>query len=69
MINGTGKNLENANEYVKTEKTKAVQMETDFYIHSLDGIMRGKKGDYLCEVLGDRYVVKKHLFEKIYKKS
>ena len=46
---------------------KVKQMNKDFSVESLEGIMSGKKGDYLAiGVDGEKYVIRKNIFEKTY---
>ncbi|MBO8161090.1 MAG: hypothetical protein H0Z24_05590 [Thermosipho sp. (in: Bacteria)] len=46
---------------------KAIQMQTDFTVKTLEGTMIGKKGDYLiCGVKGELYVCNKEIFEETY---
>ena len=56
-------------EYQKTEPTKAVQMEEDFEVETLEGTMQGHEDDYLAQgPEGERYPIKKTVFDKTYKK-
>lgn len=42
-------------------------MTKDFVIDTLEGTMRGHKGDYLCEGEdGEQWPIKKEIFEKTY---
>lgn len=51
----------------KPIKVKAVQMEQAFEVDTLEGIMKGEKGDYLMiGVSGEMYPCKKEIFEKTY---
>ncbi len=44
---------------------KVKQMNKDFSVESLEGIMSGKKGDYLAiGVDGEKYVIKKTYLRK-----
>lgn len=46
---------------------RAVQMHDDFKVTTLEGVVCGKAGDYLViGVEGERYPVKKEIFEKTY---
>jgi len=56
-------------EYRKTEPIKAVQMDEDFEVETLEGTMKGKKGDWLAEgVEGERWPIDKAIFDKTYEK-
>ena len=62
--------IEGFDEYQKVEPTKAVQMDEAFEVETLEGTMKGQKGDYLAEgVDGERWPVKKSIFEKTHKKK
>ena len=51
----------------KPIKVKAVQMEQSFEVETLEGIMKGEKGDYLMIGASDElYPCKKEIFEKTY---
>ena len=46
---------------------KVVQMESEFTVDTLEGLMTGKPGDYLATgVDGEQYPVDKDIFEKTY---
>ena len=54
-------------EYRKTATVKAIQLELEFSVNTLEGVLTGKLGDYLCEGIdGERWPVKKKIFEKTY---
>jgi|LGVF01.1.fsa_nt_gb hypothetical protein len=54
-------------EYRKTATVQAIQLELEFAVNTLEGIMTGQPGDYLCEGIdGERWAVKKEIFEKTY---
>ncbi len=45
----------------------AIEMKEDFFVDTLEGSMRARKGDYLMiGVEGEKYPVKKEIFEKTY---
>lgn len=49
---------------------KAIQMDCDFVVHTLEGLMKGKKGDFLIEGLkGECYPCDKEIFYKKYSKK
>ncbi len=53
--------------YRKTAIVKAAQIHEDFTVHTLEGMMSGVAGDYVCEgVEGEHWPVKKEIFEKTY---
>lgn len=46
---------------------KCMKMEDEFVVDTLEGIMFGKKGDYLMEgIKGERYPCKAIIFELTY---
>lgn len=53
--------------YRKTSTVQAHQLPYDCSIETLEGIMKGKKGDYICTGIDDeQWVVRKDIFEKTY---
>ena len=45
----------------------ALEMDEDFEIQTLEGLMKGKKGDYLIRgAQGELYPIKKEIFETTY---
>ena len=45
----------------------AIQVQGDFTVNTLEGLMKGKHGDYLIVgIEGERYPCKKEIFEKTY---
>ncbi|GAG88575.1 unnamed protein product [marine sediment metagenome] len=51
----------------KPVKIKAVQMEEEFEVKTLEGVLRGKAGDYLLQgVKGELYPCDKGIFEETY---
>jgi len=49
--------------YIKTGIVKAIQMNEDFQVNTLEGTMKGKKGDYLLKgIYGELYPCKKDIF-------
>jgi len=49
--------------YTKKTFIKAIQMEEDFEVDTLEGTMRGKKGDYLLEgIAGELYPCRRDIF-------
>ncbi len=54
-------------EYHKTATVQAIQLELEFAVNTLEGVMTGQPGDYLCiGINGERWPVKKEIFEKTY---
>lgn len=54
----------------KPVKVEAVQMKDAFEVESMEGIMRGKPGDYLMRgVRGELYVCDRSVFNETYEKS
>jgi hypothetical protein len=48
----------------------AKQMDKDFEVETMEGTMKGKKGDYLIVgVEGERYPCNEEVFKKSYKES
>lgn len=42
-------------------------MNRDFVVRTLEGLMKGRTGDYLCEdTSGNRWPVKKEIFESTF---
>ena len=58
------------NLYVKKPiQIKAIQIDEDFSVETLEGTMIGRPGDYLAEgVDGELYVIKNEIFLKTYEK-
>ena len=57
----------NMKTYRKTATVDAVQLEMKFAVQTEEGVMRGNPGDYLCiGIDGERWPVKKEIFEKTY---
>ena len=53
--------------YRKIAYVEAVQSTSDFLVETLEGIMRGYAGDYLCRGIdGEYWPVKKEIFERTY---
>jgi hypothetical protein len=53
--------------YRKIAYVEAVQYPEDFLVETLEGIMRGYAGDYLCRgVDGEFWPVQKDIFERTY---
>lgn len=56
-------------EYRKTATVWAVKMSSDFDVDTLEGVMHGSAGDYLCQgPEGERWPVKGSIFDKTYEK-
>lgn len=54
--------------YQKTATITAVQMDLDFEVKTLEGLMKGHAGDYLATgIQGEQWPIKKDIFEKTYK--
>lgn len=63
----TDANISDANTYRKTATVKAQQLTFHFSVETNEGTMRGNAYDYLCEgIEGERWPVKKEIFEKTY---
>ena len=46
---------------------KFLKMDIAFEVKTLEGIMKGRKGDYLVKGnFGEVYVIRKHIFKKNY---
>lgn len=53
--------------YKKVTSIKAFQVQENFIVDTLEGVMRGVAGDYLCQgIEGEKWPVKKEIFEKTY---
>lgn len=53
--------------FLKTVPIKAVRMEKAFEVETLEGIMKGKAGDWLAEgIEGERWPIDAAIFEKTY---
>jgi hypothetical protein len=53
--------------YRKTALVKAVKMHHAFRVETLEGVMEGKKGDYLCKgPAGELWPVDAEIFEQTY---
>lgn len=53
--------------YRKISTVTAESLPYTFQIETLEGIMKGKKGDYrVTGVMGEQWVVRKDIFEKTY---
>lgn len=64
LISGT---LPEFKYYKKKTITKAGVMTEDFFVHTLEGVMSGHKGDYLCVgPKGEMYPCNKEIFEEMY---
>lgn len=51
----------------KPVKIKAVQMEKEFEVKTLEGVLKGKIGDYLLQgIKGELYPCDKEIFEETY---
>lgn len=54
-------------EYRKTALTRACKMDVEFEVKTLEGVMRGKAGDYLCVgPAGEAYPCDASIFEETY---
>lgn len=52
---------------IPTYRVRAKQMSRDFAVKTLEGVMKGHNGDYLCEDTdGNRWPVKKEIFERTF---
>jgi len=57
-------------EYRKVSTVWAVKMDREFEVHTLEGLMHGAVGDYLCKgPYGETYPVKGPIFESTYVKA
>jgi len=53
--------------YRKIAYVEATPMTDDFFVETLEGIMHGYPGDYLCRgIEGEFWPVKKEIFERTY---
>jgi len=51
----------------KPLEVEAKQMDRDFVVETLEGLMHGNRGDYLVKgIEGEYYPVKRQIFEKTY---
>jgi hypothetical protein len=51
----------------KAVTSRAVRMNLPFEVDTMEGLMRGKKGDYLmCGIEGEYYPCDREIFEKTY---
>lgn len=51
-------------------KVKVVQMEKEFEVGTLEGVLKGKAGDYLIEgVRGELYPCDKAIFKETYEEA
>lgn len=56
--------------FVKTEPIKAVKMDEDFEVETLEGTMQGKANDMLAQgIEGERYVIDADIFDKTYERA
>jgi len=59
--------MSEAKTYKKIATVRAVRMNEPFAVQTLEGLMKGQKGDYLCEGIdGERWPIKKEIFERTY---
>lgn len=68
MVNNTAfDNHEGFRKYRKIVDVEAVQMSYDFVVDSLEGLMQGYAGDYLCRGIdGEYWAVRREIFERTY---
>lgn len=60
--------IEFEGEFVKISPIKAVRMDAPFEVETLEGVMKGKAGDWLAQgVEGERWPIDAEIFEKTYK--
>jgi hypothetical protein len=53
--------------FCKKTFTMAVQMDKDFTIITLEGVVKGKAGDYMAKgIKGELYPIAKEIFEATY---
>lgn len=58
-----------ANYKKKPVVVKAIQMDKEFTVQTMEGLMKGKEGDYLIEgIKQEVYPCDKDIFEKTYSK-
>jgi len=56
--------------YHKITPIKAIQMDKDFTVNTLEGTMQGHAGDYLATgIKGEKYPIAKEIFERSYQKT
>lgn len=66
-VDGDQNPMTGARVYRKLATVRAVQVPHAFAVTTLEGVMRGAPGDYLCEGWsGERWPVKKGIFEATY---
>jgi len=57
-------------EYRKTATTQARPMDQPFKVHTTEGVMEGRAGDYLClDNAGNPYPCAKGVFESSYERA
>lgn len=57
-------------EFIKVSPIKAVRMDKDFEVETLEGTMKGKAGDWLAQgVEGELWPIDADIFKKTYKKK
>lgn len=66
-VRSAGGSDRHAREYRKTATVWAVQAEIPFKVSTLEGVMVGDAGDYLCQgPAGEKWPVKRAIFEATY---
>ncbi len=54
-------------EYMKIATIRAVRIDVEFIVDTLEGTFAGKSGDWLAEDSeGERYIIDNDIFKKIY---
>lgn len=70
IIDVTKKEYSDFIEYNKIVPVLARKMNINCHVSNRKGIMKGKKGDYLCvDADGERWIIKKETFEQTYIKA
>jgi len=66
-MNVTNTKIKGFKRYQKTALIKAVRMNDEFVVDTLEGQFSGKAGDWLAEgVDGERYIIDDKIFRKTY---
>lgn len=71
FIKGSESSSNGAKEFKKVQKrpviVEAMEMDSEFEVHTLEGTMRGKPGDYLIRgVKGELYICARDIFHQTY---
>lgn len=71
FIKGSDSSSSGVKEFQKVQKrpviVEAMEMDSEFEVHTLEGTMRGKPGDYLIRgVKGELYICDRDIFHQTY---